>query len=256
MKDIIDEIDSRISNPFFGYFIFAFIAINWEVLFYMIANESSVSDRIQYFHDGSDYFSLFIYPFIAASLYSIIYPWVHYLFMRFSTKPTELKNSLQAHSEHTLIITKQKLEDARANFLTSTEKELIDRAKRDVELDKIEDDEIKKKLKLEIDDLRRERDELREPMKENSNPLPADELLPNIDQMKILVLITAYNGRIPEEQLLKNSEFDRIKTEYLLETLYNEGYINKDYKQRPISGYVYTLTTRGKKIMVDNDVAK
>ncbi len=85
-------------------------------------------------------------------------------------KPTELKNTLQAQSEHQLIIKQQELEDARTRLLSSTEDELIDRAKRDAELAEIENKEIREKLESEINSLRKERDEIRKLTKDSPTP--------------------------------------------------------------------------------------
>lgn len=161
MKEILDAIDSRIKSPIFGYFIASLLAVNWQSFFYLIADDSSADIRILYFNNNTDIYSIIFYPAIIAVAYSIIYPWINYLFMFLCTKPTELKNALQAQSEHELLIKKKELEEARSKLLSNTENELIERAKRDAELDEIKDDEAREKLKSEIDHLRQERDDLR-----------------------------------------------------------------------------------------------
>jgi len=112
MKDIIEEIDSRIKSPFWGYFLFSSAAINWEQLFYLIVHNGVVSERIDHFNGGTDLWSLILLPFILASAYSILYPWLQFGFMFLSKKPTDLKNSLQAQSENNLLIKKQELEES------------------------------------------------------------------------------------------------------------------------------------------------
>jgi hypothetical protein len=64
MKDIIDTIDSRIKNPFFGYFILALLSLNWAQIFYLLADSSSVTNRITYFKNATDIYSLLIIPFV------------------------------------------------------------------------------------------------------------------------------------------------------------------------------------------------
>ena len=169
MKDIIDEIDSRIKSPFFGYFIFSLIAFNWEEIFYLIVDISSASKRIEHFHNGTDVYTLLAYPFLVALIYAVAYPWLHYLVMLFSTKPTELKNTLQAESEHLLLIKKNELEKLRSQTLSIKEEELIERAKRDNELSQIENENIRNNLEEEIEKLRKNRDSLSNSKKQSNS---------------------------------------------------------------------------------------
>ena len=53
MKEIIDEIESRIKNPFFGYFALSLIAVNWKELFYLVSGKSSVIERIAFFNNAN-----------------------------------------------------------------------------------------------------------------------------------------------------------------------------------------------------------
>lgn len=253
MKDIIDEIDSRIKSPLFGYFLFSLIALNWEELFYLVVDNSPVSERIAYFHNGTDSLSLIWYPLLMASAYSILYPWLQYIFMFCGTKPTELKNSLQAQSEHKLLIKKQELEEARSEILKSAETELIDRAKRDMELGGIDDKNIREKLQSEIDQLRKERDEISINL---GNKTKSKQPSLTTEQEEIILLITSEGGSMGEREIIMNSKFDKVKTEYFLEDLEENGYLLKNYESHPGSEYVYSLTTKSKKIMVDKGVAQ
>jgi len=69
---------------------------------------------------------------------------------------------VQASSEHNVLSRRKQLEEARSNLLANTEQEFIERAKRDQELDLLQNEELKQKLKLELEQLRAERDSLRE----------------------------------------------------------------------------------------------
>lgn len=160
MKEILEAIESRIKSPVMGYFMLAFVAVNWKAIFYLVVQEEGVLERIAYFESNTDLTSLLTVPIITSCFISICYPWINYLFLFLCIKPTELKNSLQAQSEHKLLLKKQELEKMRSAILSNAERELIDRAKRDEELDAIKDKEIKERLKAEIDNLRMERGQL------------------------------------------------------------------------------------------------
>ena len=250
MKDLIEEIDSRIKSPLFGYFVVSALAMNWEEFFYLVIDNGTVTERISYFNNGTDLWSLLIYPALLASAYSILYPWVQYIFLLLWTKPKELQNILQANSEHKLLIKKQDLERTRSKLLEDAEEELIERAKRDSQVDEIEDESVREKLQSEIDNLRKERDEVRGSIKEKSTPEP----ILSDEHEKIIRLITLHGGSMNESDIIKSSEFDKVKTEYYLEDLTGKKYLKKDWDQN--RGYFYDLTTKSKKIMVDKGVVK
>jgi hypothetical protein len=245
MKEIIDEIDSRIKSQFFGYFILSFLAVNWEEVLYLIVDNSNISTRINHFHNGTDAYSLILYPVLLASTYSIVYPWIQYLFMFFSSKPTDLKNTLHAKSEHKFLIKKHELENTRNELLSSAENELIERAKRDVELNKIEDENVKEYLKNEINELRVQRDKL----KTESTNQPDNKI--SEDELDIMHIIIKHKGEASSKEIIEFSSFDKIKTEYYLESMENEGYLFKTYESLPIDDYLYSFTTKGKKLMMD-----
>jgi len=250
MKDLIEEIDSRIKAPLFGYFLFALIAINWDMLFFLFVDVSPVPERITHFKNGTNIWSLFVQPISLAAIYSIIYPWMNYVFMCISTKPTELRNALNAQSEHRLLIKKGELEEARDEILKNAEVELIERAKRDKRLDEIEDKGVREKLQLQIATLRKERDEMEATLnnpKEKSDPKISKE------QEEIITIITKAGGSMLEKTVISKSRFDKVKTEYLLEDLEEKNYVSKSHNMID-SEYTYKLQTISKKLMMDKGV--
>lgn len=250
MKDVIDEIDSRIKSPLFGYFLFSLIAINWKEFFFLFFAKSTAIERIKFFGDGTDVMSLLLYPFLLAAIYSVLYPWLQYIFLRLATKPTELKNSLQADSEHKLLIRKQELEEIRSEMLSNVEKELIARAKRDEELKTIEDQDTREKLQSEIDKLRRNRDELRESLNKEGADISKTSL--HEEQLEILKRIASDEGSVLEENFLSNSGegLNRVQAEYFVEDMIEKNLLYREYNPT-YNGYFLKLTTSGKKIALD-----
>jgi len=162
IKEIFEVFHSRIKSPLFGYATLSFILINWKPLIYLLLSKATMIKRISYFEENTSYTSLLILPIVFAIVCSVIYPWVNYFFLILCKKPTDLRNSIQAQSEHTLIVEKQKLENARNAFFADQEKELIERAKRDQELENIDNQDTKKKVQSEIEQLRAKRDQMTE----------------------------------------------------------------------------------------------
>lgn len=159
MKEIFEAFAARIKSPVFGYFVLSWVAFNWRPLFYLFFSDTTVDDRFQHFDKLTSWYSLALFPLIVASVVAVIYPWVNYAFLFLCKKPTDLRNYLQAESENTLFLKKKLLEEARSVFLATKEKGLIERAKRDEEVQAITDEETKEKLQKQIDNLRKEIDQ-------------------------------------------------------------------------------------------------
>lgn len=98
---------------------------------------------------------------------TILSPWIRFAFNYISKKTFELLDNQQLESEHKKTIKKAELERSRADLFATKETELIQRAKRGEEISEIENEELKERLKHEIDSLRRERDQLSETREEN-----------------------------------------------------------------------------------------
>lgn len=162
MKEIFEAIQSRISNPLLGYFTLVFLAVNWEVIFYLLVDEQGALERIAYFKSNTDIHTLITLPATFAIIISIAYPWINYLSLMLCRKPTELKSMFNAELQHKLLIKQQEQQALRAIMLADTERELIDRAKRDEELEAIKSEKIRDKLKKEVSGLRKERDKIKQ----------------------------------------------------------------------------------------------
>ncbi len=158
MKEIIEAFSARIKSPVFGYFVFSWMAINWRALFYLVFSNTAIDDRLGHFDKLTNNYSLVILPLIFASIIAVLYPWINYIFLYFCKKPSDLRNNLQAESEHNLLIKRQNLEEARSGFLAIKEKDLIDRAKRDEDVLSISDIKTKEKLQKEIESSRKDID--------------------------------------------------------------------------------------------------
>lgn len=154
MDDILAALKTRITSPLLGSFALAALATNWQAFFYLIVESGKVDERIAYFQQHTTAVSLLWGPLGFALTFSVVYPWVHYLLMLATSKPLELREVHQLQAEHKVLTKKKELEDARSKILASAERELIDRAKRDQELELIENEQLKQKLKEQLEELR------------------------------------------------------------------------------------------------------
>jgi len=161
MKEIIEALNSRVRSPLFGYFVLAFIFINWRALLLLWLADEDIEMRIELFCFYTNYSSLLLYPALFAVFGAVAYPWINLFFLRLAHKPAIHKNSLQITTDHERLMQQTKLESLRNNMFAKKEEGLIEQAKRDQEVQSIEDDKLRKRLEKEIESLRKERDDLK-----------------------------------------------------------------------------------------------
>jgi len=186
-KDVFDTAQQRIRSPFLGSIIFAFVAFNWRVLFYLFFADVSVADRIAYFDDpttpGPFYWSPLIWGVILALIMPFLKPagafvarhpnkWLHNIQtvdhvnkQIVALEEEERKTSAEANLEAarakaslTSVKAEADLAVARAEGaarVTEVEERIkIDAAKRDAEVQDAFDPETAKRLQEQIDELR------------------------------------------------------------------------------------------------------
>lgn len=161
MKELVDALKERFSSPLFGYFGLLLIALNWEAWFYLFVQQGDAANRIQYFEEHTTAWSVIFWPLVLSFSISALHPWITLCVAWLTVKPIEIHEMIQATSEHALLLKKRELEDARSNLLASAENELIDRAKRDDEINLLQNQELRDSVREELAKLRAEREALR-----------------------------------------------------------------------------------------------
>jgi hypothetical protein len=215
VKELIEAVSLKIKSTIFGYTFLTFFVLNWKPLIYLFASSQIIENRFEYFDLNTSIHTVLTLPIIFALAFSIANPWINYGVLWICRRPTDLKNVIQAESEHSLLTKKQELEKVRSDLLASMEEDLIERAKRDQELGKIEDETAKNKTKEAIDKLREERDELAydpslfpnsmSPERLSNNNLANEMAKQNADSLRQLAEMARQqdNFKKAEEYLLK-----------------------------------------------------
>lgn len=160
MNDLIEALKNRVSSPIFGYFGLAVLVINWRGFFFLFAQESDALGRIKFFDSNTSFISLAIEPALISLALAIIYPWLNYIVAWITAKPAELKDLVQATSEQKMLKKRRSIANEYSNILADSEKEIIARAKRDQELDSLQDQESRVRAKSDLDILRKKYDAL------------------------------------------------------------------------------------------------
>ncbi|WP_180027659.1 hypothetical protein [Acinetobacter sp. YH16032] len=154
MKDLIDAINTRVKEPYWGFFLLSFLAFNWRALFLLCFAKGTAQEKIFLFDDQTTFLSLIVFPIITAVAIMLVTPWLKVLFGLVSGLAYEKLNSQELAREHKYIAEKNKLEQERTLEIANKEKDLIDKAKRDADIETIEHEEVKENLKKDIEELR------------------------------------------------------------------------------------------------------
>lgn len=251
MKDIVDAINSRVKEPYFGYAFLSFLAINWKAIFLLIYSKGGAEAKIIAFEGTTTTFSLVVYPLLIAALMVGISPWLRLVVSYISNRAIEIQNNLALEIEHKHNIKKTQLENSRSELFATKENELIDRAKRDQEIEKIQDKKVKDQLKQEIDELRTKRNLLAHDDFGTSSVISLSEA-----EKEILMAANFF----PENQILRDQSLDKnrnfrigkfefgvsnnksfMKYEDALEMLCEKGLV----RQVGSSGDIFEVTHKG-----------
>lgn len=252
---MIDAVSSRIKTPYFGYAILAFFALNWRGIFLLATTAGTPQERLAAFDCVTSHYTLVVWPLVVGALVAASTHWIQYLFGLISMKPAGLIDNIRLEAEHRKTIRQTELEQSRSDLFAVKEQELIERAKRDEEVARIEDEEAKEKLAAQLENLRRERDQLSAQLKNqisvgkptayNISP-EATELLQAASENKngtILKPRSIGNRSIQAGKKLFGSESSRDFAQYedALEELISHGLV----KGLSDKGEMFELTHKG-----------
>lgn len=153
-KELIGVLESRLKSRVIGSIIIAFIATNWKVIFFVLFEKVTAAEKFKYFDEHTTPISLFLIPIIAGALFSIIVPWVSYLGMKINSLPEQKQRELRHNATHLDAVSKLKYEEVRNKMQANKEVALIESAKRDSEIKKIEDIDVRNSLEGKIKETR------------------------------------------------------------------------------------------------------
>ncbi|MEW8352818.1 MAG: hypothetical protein AB2588_17770 [Candidatus Thiodiazotropha sp.] len=154
IKDIFEAFSTRIRSPFFGYFFFSFFGINWKAVFFLLFSDDRVLYRIKYFEDHTSTHTLLTLPLLVGVVLALTYPWLSLAFQWAVLAPTKFRNNLNAQAEDSLIIKKLELEENRNAYIRAREERALEMAEREQKIENIQDEEIRKKAKEKLLDIR------------------------------------------------------------------------------------------------------
>lgn len=157
MKDLFEAINTRVKEPYWGFFVLSFLAFNWKGLFLLSFSVGTAQEKIALFEVETTLWSLLVCPIGSALIILLLTPWLKVILGYATRSAYERINSQELKRESKYLAEKNSLEKERARELANKEKELIDQAMRDEDIEKIKDVDVKENLKKEIVELRTQR---------------------------------------------------------------------------------------------------
>lgn len=156
MKEVFSAINDRIKTPYYGYALLAFFALNWRAIFVLFVSKGSASERLAAFDSKTSTIELIFLPLFIGLCISLLNPWLKVLFSWIEKKPRQLYADRISDEEHYKLKYQIKLKTERDALEKVEEEKLISRAKRDSEVETIENESVKEKLKSDIKDIRKD----------------------------------------------------------------------------------------------------
>jgi len=154
MKEVFTAINDRLKTPYYGYALLAFLALNWRAIFVLFVFKGNAAERLAAFDSNTSFVKLLIMPLLIGLFVSLINPWLKVLFSWIEKKPRQIYANTISDEEHNKLKYQIKLKIERDALEKVEEDKLISRAKRDSEIESIENESVKQKLKSEIEEVR------------------------------------------------------------------------------------------------------
>jgi len=173
MKEVFTAINDRIKTPYYGYALLAFFALNWRAVFVLFFSKGNAAERLAAFDSNTSFLNLLVLPLLIGLFISLINPWLKVLFSWIEKKPRQIYTNTISDEEHSKLKYQIKLKVERDALEKAEEDKLISRAKRDSEIESIENESVKQKLKSDIEEVRNNSTHLKV---ENLNSLTKGEI--------------------------------------------------------------------------------
>lgn len=248
MKDVLSAINERIKTPYYGYALLAFLALNWKPLFLLAFSDGKAEERIAVFDSQTSFYSLLILPLLIGLTISLANPWIRLLFARIEKTPRKRYSCIISDEEHDKIVYQNKLKDQRNAAEKLEEEQLINRAINDNKISEINNPDVKRKVKNEIEAKRRSNDFSNQISLTSNNVTPHESnLLKELwEHGTGMVSDTGSDIKIKHFSLIPEDSTHEKEYEFFKEaisSLVSEGIFKRE--KNPGGHLLYKLTTRG-----------
>lgn len=174
INSILDTTKERLKNPLLGSFIFSWFIFNWKPIFHIIFSSNSIENKIDFVSDCySSINNNFWFPLLFSIFYIVVFPYVLWGFDKLSSK------AIIGRKENVLNLTISDIRNKQKIAVEESELENIKASYRDkADLNKKieiltnqlnEKNEIINMQNIEYNQIKKEENELKEFIKNNSD---------------------------------------------------------------------------------------
>jgi len=251
IRSIRAHLYERTSSPLTGSFLLSWLAWNYRFILLLISgtpinDKYLIIDTVLYATWQQIYLQGLLFPIITAILYIFIYPYPAKFVFKFSRKRQKEIVDAKKEIEGETLLTISESRAIRAEAY-KIEEELQNTITR-------KDSEIQR-LKSEIDEFKAinltKNSKSKKISPKASKPISTKEDITD-SQIKVLTIIGESPNYIGETSLLNSYGKDHVKLKYDLQELENNNYISKSMGS---GDYLFTLTHKGRKYLLDNGIA-
>lgn len=147
LKDIFTAYSQRIRSPIIGSVILAFIAVNWQSVFYVIFADKGVLSRFEYWDMYTDFWTVLMWPVLIGVTFAVLSPFISLVGAWLAKWPTEQVRLIAVRSADRVEKEKQRLAGELVDKTIDTTVEQQER------LQTIEDDSVREALQKQIDEI-------------------------------------------------------------------------------------------------------
>ncbi len=181
LKEVFEAAEERIKSPILGSIVIAFILMNWKAVYFVVFSGDIALMKFNYFDANTTAKSLLL-PIPIGFAAALVVPWVSFIGSFLVELPNRKMKLLQDESTHKILQEKNKLATVRENKKTIYENSLIAEAKRDQEIQSIEDNKIRGELEAKVAESRSIEEEQGS---QNLNPNELTNYIRNMSQEEI-----------------------------------------------------------------------
>lgn len=254
-RSIKSSLYDRATSPLFGAFAISWLAWNYKLILVVfsslvVGKKIIFIETMIYTESYSLLLSAFIYPLLTSITFIFLYPIpASHIYRYWHSQQIKLKKIKQEIEDETPL-TIEESRNIRREILTLESKYDSEITRKDSEISRLK--EIVKNLESSLSNPNdSEASKKPKKTKVQARNVVASKTVTE-EQSSILKNIASSGGFRNEPNLLSESPFDKVKTEYLIEDLKAKGYLTYGYN----SSYGDTgaeLTTTGKKYSVENE---
>ena len=146
MKEFFEAIGQRIRSPFWGYVALAFLAVNWKSIYIIVFADEDPYHKFKFFDANTSIYTLYVVPLSLGLGATLLAPYIANWASWWASKPVNSRRIRDVDAAHKVLQVKNKFTVEREREKALIEQSLIDKAIRDEQVSRIENDEIKETL--------------------------------------------------------------------------------------------------------------